>query len=496
MVADNMLERLLEVCAAYHRDVALAHIDTPSGAARETRLEEALTLCAEACSAPELAALQSLIDAAPPSQRDLLYRLWAWGCTMHLQGAILPHRREIQARQRSMTCRVDDEPIPVAASFSAMAAESRRDRRAAIETAVGAQLATLDELFEAQFEALRHAAAQLGYASLDSLWNAITGVELAEQQEVATTLLHETQEVYVDLLTWAAGRRLRVPLAQLRRHDILALFTFSDYQTYYQPGFLIPNVQACLQDMDIDPRADGRLSWRERSAAFGPPAALAVQLPDEIVLSYSQVDGFQGATAFASASGRALLWAYTSAELPRINRLLGDAAISESNAQFVAEMIAQPLWLRAYARVSVDDDYARWQRLDRLYRLRRQLGRFLYTRHLYTSDSLSDAAETYRDIMMDACRVDYVPAYYLTDWDWQYTSLAFWRGWSLAYTLLDTLRASFAKDWFRNPECGQWLRQYWCDALAAPVDDLLHGLLGAPWDATVLATALDDEQVW
>ena len=45
---------------------------------------------------------------------------------------------------------------------------------------------------------------------------------------------------------------------------------------------------------------------------FGPPEALALHVPDEIVLSYAQVQGLKGAEAFISASGRALLWAYTS----------------------------------------------------------------------------------------------------------------------------------------------------------------------------------------
>jgi hypothetical protein len=38
---------------------------------------------------------------------------------------------------------------------------------------------------------------------------------------------------------------------------------------------------------------------------------LALHIPDEIVLSYAQVGGLKSAEAFASASGRALLWAYT-----------------------------------------------------------------------------------------------------------------------------------------------------------------------------------------
>ncbi len=493
MSADNGVEQWREACTVYHRDVALAHLDAPPGAGREARLAQAIARCAEVCSAPALAVLQSVIDTAPASQQETLHRLRAWGLRMHLQGTMLPYQRQMRARQRAMTCHVGEEPIPLLASFSALATESRRDRRAAIETAISEQLETLAELFEAQFEALRNAGQQLGYDSLESLWNTISGVELAAQQDVVTELLQETQSAYVELLTWAVQGRLRLPLAQLRRHDILALFTFSEYQQYYQPGFTVPSLQACLQDLGIDPWADRRLIWRQHSGALGPPFAVAVELPNEIVLSYSHAGGLQEADACASACGRALLWAYTSSDLELTSRLLGDAAIPTSSAQFMAEVIAHPLWLRRYARLSVDGNYEPWRRLDRLYRLRRQLGRFLFARHLYTSDSLAGAAEVYRDIMMEACLVDYVPAYYLTDWDWQYTSLALWRGWSLASLLLDTLREDFASDWFWNPESGTWLLQYWHQALAHGVDDLLHGLRGVAWDVPTFAASLCDE---
>jgi hypothetical protein len=294
----------------------------------------------------------------------------------------------------------------------------------------------------------------------------------------------------MDLLTWAVRQRLRLPPGQLRRHDILALFTFLEYQTYYQPGTVVPSLQTGLREMGLAPAVDGRLEWRERPAHFGPPAALAIHIPDEIVLSYAQVHGLKGTEAFASASGRALLWAYTSPDLPLISRALGDPALPESNAQLLAELMADPRWLSHYFGVHVDQNYAAWRCLDRLYRVRRHLGRFLYTRHVCTTNSLAGASEAYRDIMMDACHVDYPQEYYLFDFDWDYTTLTALRGWSLTAALLGTLREQFAADWFRNPDAGEWLRQYWESALGERVEDLRDRLLGTAWDAELFAAAL------
>jgi hypothetical protein len=493
MAADAHQERLVQACAVYQREVALAQIDAPPGEERLARVAGAVRRGAEVCSVDELQALQDRMDEAPASARAALRRLQAWGLETHLRQAILPQQQAIQARQRSAVCVVDEESMPLLASFTAMAMEKRRDRRAAIEAAVGEQLASVNALFEVQFKELCRVAASLGYASLAALWADILPVEPAAQQDEVDQILEETQEVYTDLLAWAVKKRLDVPPGQLRRHDILALFTFPEYQQYYQPDALISRLQACLHDMGVDPHADGRIVLRQCSPAFGPPMAVAVQIPDEIVLMYNQVSGVKGAEAYAGAYGKALLWAYTSPELSVVSRLLGDAALPTSSAQLLAEMVALPGWLHHYLRVHVDERYWPWRLLDRLYRLRRQLGRFLYAQYISTSESLAGAQEAYREIMMNACQVNYHPAYYLTDWDWAYTSLTYLRGWKLAYLLLETLRQQFADDWFRNPDSGVWLQEYWHSALGESVEALLQGLGGVAWDTTLFVEALINE---
>jgi hypothetical protein len=437
-----------------------------------------------------------MLVEAPGAARDSLQRLQAWGLMLHVQAALLPLQRELQTRQRAAQCTVDEEVIPLLASFAAMAHENRRDRRAAIDVAVGQQLAALNELFVAQFEALQRLTTSLAYPSLEALWTEITRTDLAAQEDFVSRFLSATQEMYLDLLHWAVRRRLGIPPGQLRRHDILALFTFGAYQQYYQPDGVLSALLACCQDMGLDPRADGRLVLRQRAAEFGPPVALALNIPDEIVLSYSQVHGFKGAEAFASAYGRALLWAYTSADLPLSHRLCGEAALPVSNAQFLTEMIMHPRWLHHYLRVQADGNYWSWLRLDRLYRLRRQLGRFLYARYVTTAGTLAGASEAYREIMMQACSVDYPAAYYLVDWDWQYTSLDFFRGWSVAYGLLEGIQRQFDMDWFRSPDAGEWLRRYWQSALGEPVAELLTHFWGEGWDASVIAAHLMSEEVW
>ena len=201
MAVDNLLEHLIQTCGAYQRAVALIRLDVPPGDAREVRLAEAMAYGAEACTPAAIETLQRLRTEAPASQQEALQRLQGWTLRMHVRSALLPMQREIQTRQRTATCLVDEEPIPLRASFAAMAAETRRDRRAAIEAAVGLQLRELNELFEAQFKAVSALADDLRYASLEALWTDVLQVEPATLQDVATQILTSTQEVYRDLLT-------------------------------------------------------------------------------------------------------------------------------------------------------------------------------------------------------------------------------------------------------------------------------------------------------
>lgn len=493
---DKPLQRMVQACTAYHRDIALAHIDAPPGDERSMRVADAVRRGAEVCSSGELQTLQTYIVEAPAASQPILRQLQAWGRIMYLRGAMLPHQLELQNRQRSATCIVDEESIPLLSSFAAMARESRRDRRAAIEVAVGEQLDEMSACFDVQFKAFCHAAEEIGYTSLENLWADLLPGDLAVEQERAVCLLKETEDVYSDLLSWAVKQRLRIPLGQLRRHDMLVLFTLPEYQKYYQPGAIVDALQTCLYEMGIDPNAEGRLTSRQRSAPFGLPESVAVQIPDEVVLVCGQVAGLKASEAYASAFGRALLWAYTSADLPLIVCQLSDAAPSISSAQLLAEMVASPGWLQRYLRVTVDRHYWLWHRLERLYRFRRQLGRFLFAYQLLSTESVAGAQEVYREIMIDACQVDYAPAYSLVDWDWSFASYAMLRGWSLSYLMFDTIRLQFGDDWFRNPDSGVWLCDYWSTALGTSVEALHQRLAYVDWTPELFAEALGREAAW
>ena len=124
MAVDNLLEHLLQTCVAYQREVALIHLDVPPGDAREARLAEAMAHGAEACTPAAIETLQRLRTEAPASQQEALQRLQGWALSMHVRSALLPMQREIQTRQRTAICLVDEEPIPLRASFAAMAAET------------------------------------------------------------------------------------------------------------------------------------------------------------------------------------------------------------------------------------------------------------------------------------------------------------------------------------------------------------------------------------
>lgn len=487
MAATDPLAALRAACLAAQRDFAHAALDLAAG---ESRSAEVLRHYAGVCSPQTLAVLEEAMHTASSERQRELRCLRAWVLETGLRAALLPHQEALREQQRALYCEVDEEPLSLPAAFAAMAGESRRERRAAIEAALVERLDTLAAPVAEAFAALQGYARQHGFATPAALWAAILPVDPAALPDVLSQTLKDTEDVYLDLLAWAVRRRLGVPLGQLRRHDVLALFSFAEYHHYYQPGSVLPALQASLRAMGIDPAAAGRLHWQFQREQPGPALAAAPAVPQEVVLVCGQAGGVKGAERAAAACGRALLWAYTSEEVPELLRVLGDAAVVEGSAVWLANTVAHPGWLRAYLGVRVDGSYEAWRQLDTLYRLRREIARLLFAHHLATQDTLQEAADIYRDLLMEACRVAYAGAYYVLDWDWAYTTLTALRARILARALETALRQQCGDDWYRNPDSGALLREFWGKALAESAETLSQDLTGTAWDALTLARSL------
>ncbi len=76
------------------------------------------------------------------------------------------------------------------------------------------------------------------------------------------------------------------------------------------------------------------------------------------------------------------------------------------------------------------------------------------------------------------------------DWDWSLASFAMLRGWSLSYLMLDAIHLQLGDDWFRNPDSGEWLRDYWSTAMGTSVEDLHQRFAYVDWAPELFADAL------
>ena len=85
MASSDSPQQLLDACETYHRDVALAHLDTPPGTLRDARVAEAAAQTEPACTIPALQASAQQSANAPAGQQSAMRRLNAWGLGMHVQ---------------------------------------------------------------------------------------------------------------------------------------------------------------------------------------------------------------------------------------------------------------------------------------------------------------------------------------------------------------------------------------------------------------------------
>ena len=62
--------------------------------------------------------------------------------------------------------------------------------------------------------------------------------------------------------------------------------------------------------------------------------------------------------------------------------------------------------------------------------------------------------------------------------------------------MFDTMRLQFGDDWFRNPDSGVWLCDYWSTALGTSVEALHQRLAYVDWTPELFAEALGRDAAW
>jgi hypothetical protein len=192
--------------------------------------------------------------------------------------------------------------------------------------------------------------------------------------------------------------------------------------------------------------------------------------------------------------GEAVHWSRTDADLPFEYRAIGDRAVAEGHGALFAGLALNPVWVRRARSLEgeVLSEYLRLAAFLDLYELRRLAARLQFDLEVSESDRPGSLGGRWAELLHDATRVHHDPRRFLTRLGQRFGSARTLRSRLFAAALERTLVERFDEDWFRNPQAGEFLVQWFAGGLTRDAAELSE-LLGQPGlDAGPLVASLHD----
>jgi hypothetical protein len=202
------------------------------------------------------------------------------------------------------------------------------------------------------------------------------------------------------------------------------------------------------------------------------------EIPDDIRLTVTPIGGMHGFMQAFREAGKALLLASFPAEAPVELRCLPDLSLLEAQAELCGGLVRTRPWLNVYRSVRQPGDLLHLVHLERLYIVRRYLGKCLYERTLYEVFTLEGKEEAYRDALRKACGFSYPETYYLYDVEPGFATLWQMRGWMLTAHLRAQLQRQYAEEWFREPDALAALGDLWFQSPYQSAETLVEKIGG------------------
>lgn len=303
---------------------------------------------------------------------------------------------------------------------------------------------------------------------------------LGALQETTGRFLAATGDMYGDVLSFYATRRLGLPVGDLEKHDLAYLGRASDFDRLFPREDMVPTVLTFVRRMGVDPSAGGRIHLDIEPRPTKSPRAFcsAVRVPHEVYLVIRPSGGVDDYRSFLHELGHALHFGHTDSSLAWEERALGDNSVTETYAMLFDHLLHNPVWLRKVAGVTDTAPLVQHASFIELMMLRRYSAKLAYELELHAIESLGGRAELYRDLLSGATKVRYTTAHYLADVDPLFYCARYLRAWMLQAEAAALLTERFDEDWFVNPRAGTYLKELWMRGQGLSAEEL-SGQFGA-----------------
>lgn len=393
---------------------------------------------------------------------------------------LAPLTDSVSNLEATLTVTFQGKSIPYRQVSSLLSNETSQPRRAALYAATDSALDALNAVLVQVEEENQNLAKELGFASYNTMVEAIKDIDLHSFARTAETILDDTDSLYTGLLQEILKRELRLPADRFFRYDTGQLFRVRRFDTYFPQSPMMDLLRTTYEGLGIDLDAQRNLTIDAATRDTKNPRAVcfAVDIPNDVRLSIKPIGGYDDYAALFHEVGHGLHFANTTENAFEF-KYLGENTVTETFAFLSEHLLANQAWLRQHGSMPapVLKDFVRLQAFKRLYFIRRYCAKFLYEMDLHSG--APNPHVTYSQLLSRAIGSTPLASdekRYLTDLDQLYYSATYLRAWFLEAQLNARLTRDFGANWFEHPAAGAYLRSLWARGARFNGDELVREL--------------------
>jgi hypothetical protein len=398
---------------------------------------------------------------------------------------------ELARREAALEIEWDGQALPYRSAAVVQANEPDPDRRAMLEEARNAVLASeLNPLSLELLERSHALARELGWESMRTLCEDLSGIDLGKLSQQTESFLTTTAGRYEPEVEPELQRQLGLGFDRLRRADLPAFFRAPSLDAGFPEERLVPSLMETLAGLgiDVDTQAGVTIDTERRPKKSPRAFCAPVRVPDEVYLVIAPVGGREDFAALFHEAGHTEHYAHVDASLAVEERYLGDNSVTEGFAFLFEHLVSDPEWLRRRLDISEPDPIVDHHRASELVFLRRYAAKLAYELELHGGGPLEGLDAVYARRLSEAVRVEWPAVSWLADVDEFFYAARYLRAWALETHLRATLRERFGGAWFEEAEAGAYLRGLWRAGQGpAGAVGMLHQLGVAELDFRVLS---------
>jgi hypothetical protein len=373
---------------------------------------------------------------------------------------------------------VDGRKMPFRYAAVALANEPDHDKREAIDRA---REPVINEINPLRLEALsreHELAESLGYDNYVEMCCDASGIDLHGLRKQMQNVLGRTERLYTRYFKLACSNILRLDVSEVRKHDIGYLFRAKDLDRLFTRENMMKALEATLDGIGLSLKDNSNIVLDAEPREKKSPRAFCspIKVPDQVVLCIMPKGGMDDYRALFHEMGHSQHFSNVSAGMPFEFKYLGDNSVTEAYAFLFEHLVSDRAWLTSVMGMGEEDvtDVAQFLSFETLYMVRRYAAKLIYELELHAG--ARNPERLYASILEDALKFKHPESHYLYDLDAGFYAASYLRAWMFEVQLRSVLDDEFGSTWWKEKECGKFLREMWSSGQKYTADQHARGL--------------------